>query len=37
MKREITYKKSGVDIHRMDTLKLRMKPLVRGSFRPEVL
>jgi phosphoribosylformylglycinamidine cyclo-ligase len=35
--KEITYKKAGVDIHRMDALKQQMKPLVRRSFRPEVL
>jgi phosphoribosylformylglycinamidine cyclo-ligase len=35
--KEITYKKAGVDIHRMDALKRQMKPLVRRSFRPEVL
>ncbi|MFA5361727.1 MAG: phosphoribosylformylglycinamidine cyclo-ligase [Candidatus Omnitrophota bacterium] len=34
---EITYKKAGVDVHRMDALKRQMKPLVRRSFRPEVL
>ncbi|MCX5711875.1 MAG: phosphoribosylformylglycinamidine cyclo-ligase [Candidatus Omnitrophica bacterium] len=33
----INYKKSGVDIHRMDNLKKKMKSIVRGSFRPEVL
>lgn len=33
----IDYKKSGVDIHRMDALKKKMKSAVRSSFRPEVL
>ncbi len=35
--KDITYKNAGVDIHRMDALKRQMKPLVRRSFRPEVL
>ncbi|MFA6350142.1 MAG: phosphoribosylformylglycinamidine cyclo-ligase [Candidatus Omnitrophota bacterium] len=33
----IDYKKSGVDIQRMDILKRKMRSVVRGSFRPEVL
>lgn len=34
---KITYKKSGVDIHSMDTFKSGIRSLVRKSFRPEVL
>ena len=34
---KITYKKSGVDIHKMDNFKQQIKPLVKKSFRPEVL
>ncbi len=34
---KITYKKSGVDIHKMDIFKKDIKSLVRKSFRPEVL
>ncbi len=34
---KITYKKAGVDIESMDAFKRRIKPLVRSSFRPEVL
>ncbi|MFA6216800.1 MAG: phosphoribosylformylglycinamidine cyclo-ligase [Candidatus Omnitrophota bacterium] len=34
---KITYKASGVDIHAMDAFKGRIKPLLRKSFRPEVL
>lgn len=33
----LTYKKSGVDIKGMDSLKDRLKPLVKKSFRQEVL
>lgn len=33
----ITYKKAGVDIESMDAFKCQIKPLVRSSFRPEVL
>jgi len=36
MKR-VTYKKSGVDIKKASTFKARLKPLVRKSFRKEVL
>ncbi|MCX5706454.1 MAG: phosphoribosylformylglycinamidine cyclo-ligase [Candidatus Omnitrophica bacterium] len=36
MKR-ITYKKSGVDISSVSSFKAKIKPLVRKSFRPEVL
>ncbi len=36
MKR-ITYKKSGVDITSASIFKSKLKPLVRKSFRPEVL
>ena len=36
MKR-ITYKKSGVDIGAASVFKAKLKPLVRRSFRPEVL
>jgi len=32
-----TYKKSGVDIKKASTFKARLKPLVRKSFRKEVL
>ncbi|MDD5568467.1 MAG: phosphoribosylformylglycinamidine cyclo-ligase [Candidatus Omnitrophica bacterium] len=35
--RMITYKKSGVDIKSASIFKSRIKPLVRKSFRPEVL
>lgn len=34
---QLTYKKAGVDIHHMDKFKSGIKPLVRKSFRPEVL
>ncbi|HNX82201.1 MAG TPA: phosphoribosylformylglycinamidine cyclo-ligase [Candidatus Omnitrophota bacterium] len=34
---KITYKKAGVDIESMDAFKRQIKPLVRSSFRPEVL
>lgn len=34
---KITYKKAGVDIHKMDAFKGGLKSLVRKSFRPEVL
>jgi len=34
---QITYKKSGVDIHAMDAFKGGIRSLVRKSFRPEVL
>jgi len=34
---KLTYKKSGVDIESMDAFKREIKPLVRKSFRPEVL
>jgi phosphoribosylformylglycinamidine cyclo-ligase len=35
--KKLTYKKAGVDIHGMDAFKRRIKPLVRKSFRKEVL
>ena len=35
--KKITYKRSGVDIHRMDKFKRRIKSLVRSSFSEEVL
>jgi len=35
--RSLTYKKSGVDIKRADIFKGRIRPLVRKSFRKEVL
>jgi len=35
--KKITYKKSGVDISGANVFKSRIKPLVRKSFRPEVL
>lgn len=35
--RKITYKNAGVDIHNADIFKRQIKPLVRKSFRPEVL
>jgi len=35
--KSLTYKKSGVDIKRADIFKSRIKPLVRKSFRKEVL
>ncbi|MFH1199086.1 MAG: phosphoribosylformylglycinamidine cyclo-ligase, partial [Candidatus Omnitrophota bacterium] len=34
---KITYKKSGVDIQGASVFKSKIKPLVRKSFRPEVL
>jgi phosphoribosylformylglycinamidine cyclo-ligase len=34
---KLTYKASGVDIHAMDAFKGQIKPLLRKSFRPEVL
>ena len=34
---KITYKSSGVDIKSATIFKSKLKPLVRGSFRPEVL
>jgi len=34
---KLTYKKSGVDIHKMDAFKGSIKSLVRKSFRQEVL
>lgn len=37
MQTKLTYKKSGVDIHKMDIFKKDIKSLVRRSFRPEVL
>jgi phosphoribosylformylglycinamidine cyclo-ligase len=37
MPKKVTYKQAGVDIEGMDALKSRLKPLVRRSFRPEVL
>jgi phosphoribosylformylglycinamidine cyclo-ligase len=37
MSKQLTYKKAGVDIHHMDIFKSSIKPLVRRSFRPEVL
>jgi phosphoribosylformylglycinamidine cyclo-ligase len=35
--KKITYKDSGVDIKSANAFKSRLKPLVRSSFRPEVL
>ena len=35
--KSITYKKSGVDISSASIFKAKIKPLVRKSFRPEVL
>ncbi|MDD3274426.1 MAG: phosphoribosylformylglycinamidine cyclo-ligase [Candidatus Omnitrophica bacterium] len=35
--KKITYKKSGVDINSASIFKSKIKPLVRRSFRPEVL
>ena len=35
--KKITYKKSGVDIAKASLFKSKIKPLVRRSFRPEVL
>ncbi len=35
--KKLTYKKSGVDIKNADAFKNKIKPLVRKSFRPEVL
>jgi phosphoribosylformylglycinamidine cyclo-ligase len=35
--RRLTYKKSGVDIKKASSFKARIKPLVRKSFRKEVL
>jgi len=35
--RKITYKDSGVDIKSASAFKSKLKPLVRSSFRPEVL
>ena len=35
--RRITYKNSGVDIKSASIFKSKIKPLVRSSFRPEVL
>ncbi|MDD2680275.1 MAG: phosphoribosylformylglycinamidine cyclo-ligase [Candidatus Omnitrophica bacterium] len=35
--KSITYKKSGVDISSASAFKAKLKPLVRKSFRPEVL
>ncbi|MFH1191019.1 MAG: phosphoribosylformylglycinamidine cyclo-ligase [Candidatus Omnitrophota bacterium] len=35
--RKITYKASGVDIKSASIFKSKIKPLVRSSFRPEVL
>lgn len=35
--KKITYKKSGVDIKELSRFKNQLKPLVRKSFRPEVL
>ena len=35
--RKLTYKKAGVDIHKMDAFKGNIKSLVRKSFRQEVL
>ncbi len=37
MSKQLTYKKAGVDIRNMDIFKSSIKPLVRKSFRPEVL
>ncbi len=34
---KITYKKSGVDIAKASAFKAKLKPIVRKSFRPEVL
>ncbi len=34
---KVTYKKAGVDIKAANTFKSKIKPLVRKSFRPEVL
>ncbi len=34
---KVTYKKSGVDISKAGVFKNKIKPLVRRSFRPEVL
>jgi len=35
--KKITYKKSGVDIKKAGIFKAKIKPMVRSSFRPEVL
>lgn len=35
--KKITYKNSGVDIARASAFKSKLKPIVRKSFRPEVL
>ena len=35
--KKLNYKKSGVDIHAASTFKAKLKPIVRKSFRPEVL
>src|SRR3989338_7868087 len=35
--KNITYKESGVDIINASIFKAKIKPLVRRSFRPEVL
>jgi len=35
--KKLTYKKSGVDIKESSRFKSQLKPLVRRSFRPEVL
>lgn len=35
--KKITYKSSGVDIQSASIFKSKLKPLVRSSFRPEVL
>lgn len=35
--KKITYKKSGVDIATASAFKSKLKPIVRKSFRPEVL
>jgi phosphoribosylformylglycinamidine cyclo-ligase len=35
--KKITYRKAGVDIKAANTFKSKIKPLVRKSFRPEVL
>jgi phosphoribosylformylglycinamidine cyclo-ligase len=35
--KKLDYKKSGVDIEAASTFKAKLKPIVRKSFRPEVL
>jgi len=35
--KKLTYKKSGVDIQAASSFKSKIKPMVRKSFRPEVL